>query len=84
LVLCQAAIRRVTPNIGVKTRFNKKGSMHKVLIKIGSKQGRALVICWLLETSQKHLSRNMAFKLSTELVDAAKGSGGAICKKEDS
>jgi small subunit ribosomal protein S7 len=24
----------------------------------------------------------MAFKLSSELVDAAKGSGGAICKKE--
>jgi small subunit ribosomal protein S7 len=81
LVLRQA-IHRVTPNIGVKTRRNKKGSTRKVSIEIGSKQGRALAIHWLLEASQKHPGQNMAFKLSSELVDAAKGSGGAIHKKE--
>ncbi|VAH75110.1 unnamed protein product [Triticum turgidum subsp. durum] len=65
LLVLRQAIRRVTPNIGVKTR-----------------QGRALAIRWLLEASQKRPGRNMAFKLSSELVDAAKGSGGAIRKKE--
>jgi small subunit ribosomal protein S7 len=49
---------------------------------VGSKQGRALVIHWLLEASQKHPGRNMAFKWSSKLVDAAKGSGGAIYKKQ--
>ena len=63
-------------------RRNKKGSTRKVPIEIGSKQGRALAIRWLLEASQKRPGRNMAFKLSSELVDAAKGSGGAIRKKE--
>jgi small subunit ribosomal protein S7 len=53
-------------SLGAKTR--------KVPIKIGSKQGRALAIRWLLEASQKRPGRNMAFKLSSELVDAAKGS----------
>jgi small subunit ribosomal protein S7 len=48
LVLCQA-IRRVTPNIGVKTRRNKKRSTQKVPIEIGSKQGRTL--CTMIETS---------------------------------
>uniref|UniRef100_A0A3B6HPI2 Small ribosomal subunit protein uS7c n=1 Tax=Triticum aestivum TaxID=4565 RepID=A0A3B6HPI2_WHEAT len=81
LLVLRQAIRRVTPNIGVKTRRNKKGSTRKVPIEIGSKQGRALVIRWLLEASQKCLGQNMAFKLSSELVDAAKGSG-AIRKKE--
>ncbi|KAG2642304.1 hypothetical protein PVAP13_2KG283490 [Panicum virgatum] len=38
------AICRVTPNIGVKTRRNEKGSTQKVPIEIGSKQGRALAI----------------------------------------
>ncbi|KAI4999021.1 hypothetical protein ZWY2020_057481, partial [Hordeum vulgare] len=42
----------------------------------------ALAIRWLLEASQKRPGQNMAFKLSSELVDAAKGSGGAIRKKE--
>uniref|UniRef100_A0ACD6AMS4 Uncharacterized protein n=1 Tax=Avena sativa TaxID=4498 RepID=A0ACD6AMS4_AVESA len=82
LLVLRQAIRRVTPNIGVKTRRNKKGSTRKVPIEIGSKQGRALAIRWLLEASQKRPGRNMAFKISSELVDAAKGSGGAIRKKE--
>ncbi|GFP81518.1 30S ribosomal protein s7 chloroplastic, partial [Phtheirospermum japonicum] len=42
--------------------------------------GKALVICWLLAASQKRLG-NTTFKLSFELVDAAKGSGDTI-KKE--
>ncbi|VAH45601.1 unnamed protein product [Triticum turgidum subsp. durum] len=65
LLVLHHAIRRVTPNIGVKTR-----------------KGRALAIRWLLEASQTRPGRNMAFKLSSKLVDAAKGSGGAIRKKE--
>ncbi|MBA0634428.1 hypothetical protein Godav_029038, partial [Gossypium davidsonii] len=58
------------------------GSTHQVSIEIGSTQGKALAIHWLLGASQKCLGRNMAFKLSFELVDAAKGSGDAIRKKK--
>ncbi|KAI4974320.1 hypothetical protein ZWY2020_047600, partial [Hordeum vulgare] len=67
LLVLRQVIRRVTPNIGVKTRR--------------SKQGRALAIRWLLEASQKRPGQNMAFKLSFKLVNAAKGSGGTIRKK---
>ncbi|MBA0577408.1 hypothetical protein Golob_024948 [Gossypium lobatum] len=56
---------------------------HQVPIEIGSIQGKALVIRWLLGASQKHLGRNMAFKLSFELVDTGKGSGDTIRKKEE-
>ncbi|KAK5845206.1 hypothetical protein PVK06_001366 [Gossypium arboreum] len=48
-----------------------------------STQGKALAIRWLLGASRKRPGRNMAFKLSSELVDAAKGSGDAIRKKEE-
>ncbi|KAG4185998.1 hypothetical protein ERO13_A08G015300v2 [Gossypium hirsutum] len=44
---------------------------------------KALAIRWLLGASRKCPGRNMAFKLSSELVDAAKGSGDAIRKKEE-
>ncbi|ESW04272.1 hypothetical protein PHAVU_011G081400, partial [Phaseolus vulgaris] len=37
----------------------------------------------LLGASRKRPGRNMAFKLSSELVDVAKGSGDAIRKKEE-
>ncbi|MBA0638724.1 hypothetical protein Godav_028821, partial [Gossypium davidsonii] len=56
-------------------------STHQVPIEIGSTQGKALAICWLLGASQKRPGRNMAFKLSSELVDAAKGNADTIRKK---
>ncbi|KAH9686108.1 30S ribosomal protein S7 [Citrus sinensis] len=59
------------------------GSTHQVPIEIGSAQGKALAVRWLLGASRKRPGRNMAFKLSSELVDAAKGSGDAIRKKEE-
>jgi small subunit ribosomal protein S7 len=58
LLVLRQAICRVTPNIGVKTRRNKKDRRRKFSIEIGSKQGRALVIPWLLETFQKCLGQN--------------------------
>ena len=48
------------------------GLTHQVPIEIGSAQGKALAIRWLLGASRKRPGRNMAFKLSSELVDAAK------------
>ena len=82
LSVLRQAIRGVTPDIAVKAR-RVGGSTHQVPIEIGSTQGKALAIRWLLGESRKRPGRNMAFKLSSELVDAAKGSGGAIRKKEE-
>nr|YP_009689089.1 30S ribosomal protein S7 [Trillium govanianum]YP_009689103.1 30S ribosomal protein S7 [Trillium govanianum]AAS65776.1 ribosomal protein S7 [Trillium grandiflorum]QEL51806.1 30S ribosomal protein S7 [Trillium govanianum]QEL51819.1 30S ribosomal protein S7 [Trillium govanianum] len=82
LSVLRQAIRRVTPDIAVKAR-RVSGSTHQVPIEIGSKQGKALAIRWLLGASRKRPGRNMALQLSSELMDAAKGSGGAIRKKEE-
>ncbi|WZZ86980.1 hypothetical protein YC2023_115559 [Brassica napus] len=76
------AICGVTPDIAIKAR-RVGGSTHQVPIEIGSTQGKALAIRWLLGASRKRPGQNMAFKLSSELVDAAKGSGDAIRKKEE-
>ncbi|KAF3637900.1 30S ribosomal protein S12, chloroplastic [Capsicum annuum] len=78
-------VRGTLDAVGVKDRQQglSSGSTHQVRIEIGSTQGKALAIHWLLAASQKCLNQNMAFKLSSELVDAAKGSGDAICKKEE-
>ncbi|TKY66507.1 30S ribosomal protein S12-B [Spatholobus suberectus] len=51
--------------------------------KYGSTQGKVVAIHWLLGTFRKRPSQNMAFKLSSELVDAAKGSGDDLRKKEE-
>ena len=56
---------------------------HQVPIEIESTQGKALSIRWLLRASQKRSGQNMTLKLSSKLVDVAKGSGHAIFKKEE-
>ncbi|EYU38954.1 hypothetical protein MIMGU_mgv1a024520mg [Erythranthe guttata] len=80
LSVLHQAIHRVTPDLGVKAR-RVGGSTHQVPIEIGSTQGKALAIRWLLAASRKRPGRNMTFKLSSELVDVAKGSGDPIHKK---
>nr|YP_009661226.1 ribosomal protein S7 [Amphilophium chocoense]YP_009661241.1 ribosomal protein S7 [Amphilophium chocoense]YP_009661313.1 ribosomal protein S7 [Amphilophium cuneifolium]YP_009661328.1 ribosomal protein S7 [Amphilophium cuneifolium]AYH51622.1 ribosomal protein S7 [Amphilophium arenarium]AYH51644.1 ribosomal protein S7 [Amphilophium magnoliifolium]AYH51649.1 ribosomal protein S7 [Amphilophium parkeri]AYH51629.1 ribosomal protein S7 [Amphilophium chocoense]AYH51632.1 ribosomal protein S7 [Amp len=82
LSVLRQAIRRITPKIAVKAR-RVSGSTHQVPIELGPAQGKALAIRWLLAASRKRPGRNMAFKLSSELVDAAKGKGDAIRKKEE-
>nr|QWW92600.1 ribosomal protein S7 [Schistidium sp. 49138] len=82
LSVLRQAIRRVTPNVTVKAR-RVGGSTYQVPIEIKSAQGKALAIRWLLGASRKRSGRNMAFKLSYELIDAAKDNGDAIRKKEE-
>ncbi|KAK8916466.1 hypothetical protein KSP39_PZI022394 [Platanthera zijinensis] len=82
LSVLRQAIRGVTPDIAVKAR-RVGGSTHQVPISIGSTQGKVLAIRWLLGASQKRPGRNMAFQCCSKLVYAAKGSGNAIRKKEE-
>ena len=82
LSVLRQAIRRVTPNVTVKAR-RVGGSTYQVPIEIKSAQGKALAIRWLLGASSKRSGRNMSFKLSYELIDAARDNGDAIRKKEE-
>nr|YP_011033897.1 ribosomal protein S7 [Gueldenstaedtia verna]WRI15698.1 ribosomal protein S7 [Gueldenstaedtia verna] len=82
LSVLRQAIDRVTPTLAVKAR-RVSGSTHQVPFEIKAPQGKALAIRWLLAASRKRPGRNMAFKLSSELLDAVKGSGNAIRKKEE-
>nr|YP_010760058.1 ribosomal protein S7 [Cuscuta corymbosa var. stylosa]WEY29960.1 ribosomal protein S7 [Cuscuta corymbosa var. stylosa] len=82
LSVLRQAIRGVTPDLTVKAR-RVSGSTHQIPIEIRSIQGKALAIRWLLAASRKRPGRDMSFKLSSELVDAAKGRGDAIRKREE-
>jgi small subunit ribosomal protein S7 len=82
LFILRQAIHRITPKIGVKA-IRKKRKIRQIPIEIRPSKGKVLAIRWLLAASRKRPGRNMAFKLSSELVDAAKGRGGAIRKREE-
>nr|WOR84775.1 ribosomal protein S7 [Incarvillea compacta]WOR84790.1 ribosomal protein S7 [Incarvillea compacta] len=84
LSVLRKAIGRITPTLAVKARRGRgRGSTHQVPIEIKSTQGKVLAIRWLLAASRKRPGPNMAFKFSSEVMDAAKGKGNAIRKKEE-
>jgi len=58
-------------NSRYSSKSTRSGSTHQVP-EIGSTQGKTFVIRWLLGASRKRPGQNMTFKLSSELVDAAK------------
>lgn len=82
LVVVRQAIRRTTPNVAVKAR-RRGGSTYQVPIEIQPAQGKALAIRWILVAARKRPGRSMAFKLSYELMDAARQTGNAIRKREE-
>ncbi|KAK2349790.1 ribosomal protein S7 [Trifolium repens] len=62
LSVLRQAIRRVTPNIAVKAR-RASGSTQQVPVEIGSTQGKALAIRWLLGASRKRRGSKYGFQI---------------------
>jgi small subunit ribosomal protein S7 len=63
LSVLRQAIRGVTPEIAVKAR-RVGGSTHQVPIEIGSTQGKALAIRWLLGASRRVEGFQIQFRIS--------------------
>nr|YP_010881405.1 ribosomal protein S7 [Pellia epiphylla]WIA67358.1 ribosomal protein S7 [Pellia epiphylla var. borealis]WIA67443.1 ribosomal protein S7 [Pellia epiphylla var. borealis]WIA67881.1 ribosomal protein S7 [Pellia epiphylla]WIA67966.1 ribosomal protein S7 [Pellia epiphylla]WIA68052.1 ribosomal protein S7 [Pellia epiphylla] len=82
LFILRQAVSKTAPNVTVKAR-RIGGSTHQVPLEIGSTQGKALAIRWLLGASRKRSGRSMALRLSYELIDAAKDNGIAIRRREE-
>nr|QYB21027.1 ribosomal protein S7 [Austrocedrus chilensis]BBN66419.1 ribosomal protein S7 [Austrocedrus chilensis] len=82
LIVLHKAILKLTPKLKVKSR-RISGSTYQVPIQIEEKEGKILAIRWLLESSRKRSGGNMQFKLSQEIMDAAREKGNAIRKKEE-
>nr|AAV84651.1 ribosomal protein S7 [Widdringtonia cedarbergensis]QYB22831.1 ribosomal protein S7 [Widdringtonia nodiflora]BBN67075.1 ribosomal protein S7 [Widdringtonia schwarzii] len=82
LIVLRGAILKLTPKLKVKSR-RRSGSTYQVPIQIKETEGKILAIRWLLESSRKRSGRNMQFKLSQEIMDAAREKGNAIRKKEE-
>ncbi|CAN0878936.1 30S ribosomal protein S7, plastid [Linum grandiflorum] len=82
LEVLRDAVQGVTPDVAVKAR-RVGGSTQQVPVEVDSATGKALAIRWLLIAARKRQGRDMVFKLSNELMDAAKGSGDAVRKREE-
>ncbi|MDD3237745.1 MAG: 30S ribosomal protein S7 [Candidatus Gastranaerophilales bacterium] len=76
------ALTNATPLLEVKAR-RIGGSTYQVPLEVKADRGMALGSSWLIESAKKRNGKSMVEKLTSELLDAANGSGAACKKRED-
>lgn len=78
----EQAIKNTTPRIEVKAQ-RVGGTTYQVPTEVTSARQLALSMRWLLAAARKRSGRTMAEKLANEFMDASKGQGAAVKKKDD-
>jgi small subunit ribosomal protein S7 len=78
----EQALRNATPAVEVKPR-RVGGATYQVPVDIREGRRLALAIRWLLASARARKGRPMAERLAAELIDASKGQGVTIKKRDD-
>ena len=76
------AMRNVTPNVEVKAR-RVGGATYQVPIEVEGSRRTSLAIRWLMAAARARTGRPMRDKLAQELVDASRGQGAAVRRREE-
>ena len=76
------AMENLKPALEVKSR-RVGGSNYQVPIEISDDRSQALALRWLVNYAKLRNGKGMAVNLANEIMDAAKGVGGAVKKRED-
>ncbi|MDX1959054.1 MAG: 30S ribosomal protein S7 [Leptospiraceae bacterium] len=76
------ALNNVKPEVEVKSR-RVGGVTYQVPIEVRPERRLALGIKWLIRYSRDRNEKSMSAKLAAEIMDAHKGTGASIKKKED-
>jgi small subunit ribosomal protein S7 len=82
LEVFQDALRNAVPVLQVKPR-RVGGATYQVPLEVPPRRGRQLAIRWLITGARSRKGRPMAEKLAQELLDASRGEGSAVKRKED-
>lgn len=82
LELFEQAVKNATPILQVKPR-RVGGATYQVPVEIRPEIRSTLAMRWLVQAAQARKGRPMAERLAAELVDASKGQGAAVKRRDD-
>jgi small subunit ribosomal protein S7 len=82
LEVLEEAMRSVSPVLEVKPR-RVGGSTYQIPVEVPPDRQVSLAMRWLLAAARSRPGKSMAEKLANELMDAARGTGAAVKKRED-
>jgi small subunit ribosomal protein S7 len=82
LDVMEEAVRNVAPILEVKPR-RVGGSTYQIPVEVPPDRQASLAMRWLLAAARSRPGKSMAGRLANELMDAARGTGAAVKKRED-
>lgn len=82
LSVFKKAVDNIRPLLKVKPR-RVGGATYQVPIEVHPKQGTTLALRWLVDFARGKTGKSMTDLLTSEILDAAAGTGVAVKKKED-
>jgi small subunit ribosomal protein S7 len=82
IVVLEQALKNSTPLLEVKAR-RVGGATYQVPIEVDASRGRSLAIRWLIKSTRTRGGKSMSEKFASELLDASKGQGSTVKKRED-
>ena len=82
LEIFQEAIRNATPLLQVKA-CRVGGATYQIPMEVAPRRGSAMAMRWLITSSRARKGRPMHEKLAQEFLDASRGDGAAVKRRED-
>jgi small subunit ribosomal protein S7 len=80
--ILETAVKNVSPIVEVKaTRVG--GSTYQVPMEVSFFRSTILALRWIVQFAKQRSGRTIASNLANEIIDASKGLGNAIRKKEE-
>ena len=78
----EQALKNATPLLQIKAR-RVGGATYQVPVEVKPERGQFMAISWLVGFARARSGRSMAEKLAAEIIDATKGEGATIKKRQD-
>ena len=82
LEVMEEAVKNVSPILEVKSR-RVGGSTYQIPVEVSPERRVSLAMRWVLGAAHSRPGKSMAEKLASELMDAARETGAAVKKRED-
>ena len=82
LEVFEQAMRNVAPQVEVKPR-RVGGATYQVPVEVRPNRRTSLAMRWLIRAARARIGRPMRERLALELVEASRGQGAAVRRRED-
>ena len=82
ILILEKAIRNISPRVQLKAK-RVGGATNQVPTLLNKFRSTNIAVRWIVEFSRKRAGKGMSLKLANELLEAAKGLGNSIKKKEE-